>query len=409
MKFALLGCDPDTLALALAVARSDEHELSWAHALGAQEPAVRAAAPGLLLAEHWEDLLGGNMADVVLVSRADDQELRTEQLRKLTQAGITMIVAHPVVDSMLAYYELDMIRQESRAAMWPYLPQRWHPAWERVGELIAGGAAGGIGTLEQVVVEHASADRGRSEVLYAFVRDMELVRPFCGALNKVSAMTASGVRTSPDQVNYGTLSVQMSSLSNVLVRWSVSTAGESGATRYSFLGARGKVVLDTNPASDWRLEFHEGGEASREEITCVDTATVALAALARCVRPAGSSKTEKQDAGLGPPLPNWLDACRTMELADAVEHSLQRGRTIELHYDTPSEHATFKGVMSGVGCLLLMVGLLVLVVATTAVNAGVPLADYWPYLLLGVLIVFLLLQCLRLVFPGDRPPPADSK
>jgi hypothetical protein len=53
-----------------------------------------------------------------------------------------------------------------------------------------------------------------------------------------------------------------------------------------------------------------------------------------------------------------------------------------------------------------MVGLVLLVVATTAVHAGVPLADYWPYLLLGVLVVFLLLQCLRLVFPGERLPPA---
>jgi hypothetical protein len=93
-----------------------------------------------------------------------------------------------------------------------------------------------------------------------------------------------------------------------------------------------------------------------------------------------------------------------MELADAVEHSLQRGRTIELHYDTPSEHSTFKGIMSGVGCLLLIVGLVVLVIATTAVNAGVPLADYWPYLLLAVLVAFLLLQSLRLVFPSDKPP-----
>ncbi|HEV3004229.1 MAG TPA: hypothetical protein VGX78_07190 [Pirellulales bacterium] len=404
MKFALLGCDSNTLALALAVARSDEHELGWAHDLGPQEPAVRAASPGLLLAEHWEDLLGGSVADVVIVSRAGDQELRTEQLRKLTQAGITMVVSHPVVDSMLAYYELDMIRQESRAVMLPYLPQRWHPAWRRVSELVAAGAAGGIGGLEQVVVEHASADRGRSEVLYAFVRDMELVRPFCGALNKVSAMTGSGVRTPADHVNYGTLSVQMSSLSNVLVRWSVSIGAESGATRYSFLGTGGKVVLDTKPGSSWELEFHRGGDTLRETIDCSDAAAIALPAIVKRVHSAGSPETETDDVGLSPP-PDWLDACRTMELADAAEHGLQRGRTIELHYDTPSEQATFKGVMSGVGCLLLIVGLLLLVVATTAVNAGVPLADYWPHVLLGVLVVFLLLQCLRLVFPGDRPPP----
>ena len=406
MKFALLGCDPDTLTLALAAAASDEHELGWAHDLGRQEPVVRAAAPGLLLADHWEDLLGGNLADAVIVSRATDHEIRAEQLRKLTQAGVVMIVSHPVVDSMLVYYELDMIRQESHAPMLPYVPQRWHPAWMRVGEWIGNGATGRLGALEQVVVEHAVTDRGRADVLHTFVRDMELVRPFCGALNKVSAMTAFAARNPPEQTNYGTLSVQMSSLSNVLVRWSVSSTAERDATRYAFLGSQGKIVLDAKPIDAWQLQLQGDGETLRETVDSVDVAAVALPALVQQVQATVSSET--RTIGDHMPTAYWLDACRTMELADAAEHSLQRGRTIELHYDTPSEQATFKGVMSGVGCLLLMVGLVLLVVATTAVNAGVPLADYWPYILLGVLVVFLLLQCLRLVFPGERPPPAGS-
>jgi predicted dehydrogenase len=404
MKFALLGCDPNTLALVLAVAASDEHELSWAHDLRHDEPVVRAAAPGLLLAEHWEDLLGGNVADAVIVSRAADDEVRAEQLRKLAQAGVTMVVSHPVVDSMLVYYELDMIRQESRATMLAYVPQRWHPAWKRVAEWIGEGAAGQLGTLEQVVVEHALADRGRSGVLHAFVCDMELVRPFCGVLNKVSAMTAFAARSSPEEANYGTLSVQMSSLSNVLVRWSVSSTAESGATRYTFLGSHGKVVLDTKPADVWRLELHSSGDALRETIDSIDLAAVALPIIGQQLKETPSADID-ESVGFTVFLTDWLDACRTMELADAAEHSLQRGRTIELHYDTPTEQATFKGVMSGVGCLLLIVGLLVLVVATTAVNAGVPLANYWPKVLLGVLVLFLLLQCLRLVFPGERAPP----
>ncbi|MGH6742754.1 MAG: hypothetical protein ACREDY_27610 [Bradyrhizobium sp.] len=409
MKFALLGCDPDTLALALAVAHSREHELVWAHDLGRHEPAVRAAAPGILHAQHWEGLLSGTVADALIVARAAEQETRTEQLRKLAQAGIAMIVSHPVVDSMLVYYELDMIRQESRALMVPYVPDGWHPVWPRLAELTGNGSTGLIGALEQIVVEQASADRSRGEVLHAFVRDMELVRPFCGALNKVSAMTSSGVRTAPDAVSYGTLSVQMSSLSKVLVRWSVSTVAEAAAARYAFLGTRGKAVLEVRPPNTWRLEVYCGGETTGETAEGFDAASAALPRLVETLRPANPSNAAVNDTGPVSAPPDWLDACRTMELADAVEHSLQRGRTIELHYDTPSEHATFKGIMSGVGCLLLIVGLVLLIVATTAVNAGVPLADYWPYLLLAVLVVFLLLQSLRLVFPTDHEPPTNGK
>lgn len=404
MKFALLGCDPDTLALALAVAQCADHELVWGHDLGAEEPAIRAAA-GILYAEHWEGLLAGNVADVVIVSRARDQELRAEQLRKLAQAGLAMIISHPVVESMLVYYELDMIRQESHAVMQPYTPGRWHPIWQQLAESIGEGGSSSLGSLEQIVVEHTVADRSRGNVFHAFVRDMEMVRPFSGALKKVSAMTSSGVGPSLDAVNYGTLSVQMSSVSNVLVRWSVVTASESDGTRYLFLGTDGKALVDASD-NGWRFEIHAGAEPVGASMEGFDFASAALPRLVDRLRTADSSTREKNEAPSGSAPPGWLDACRTMELADAVEHSLQRGRTIELHYDTPSEHATFKGIMSGVGCFLLIVGLLVLVAATTAVNAGVPLADYWPYVLLAVLVAFLLLQCLRLVFPSDRPSPS---
>ena len=407
MKFALLGCDPDTLDLALAVASSQEHELVWAHGLGGHEPIVRAVAPGILQAEHWEGLLDRAVADAVIVSRERDQELRAEQLRKLAQVGATMIVAHPAVDSMLVYYELDMIRQESRALMLPYVPDRWHQAWRRLAEILGDGETGPLGALEQIVVEHGSTDRARGEVLRGFVRDMELVRPLCGAIDNVSAMTSAGVRSLAEEINYGTLSVQMSSLSSALVRWSISMAPDTPGTRFRLIGTHGKVTVDAPLRSAWRVQAACDGDATEKAFPNWDAAANALPRLVEEVSRDKSLESDRDTDDSFAAAPTWLDACRTMELADAVEHSLQRGRTIELHYDTPTEHATFKGVMSGVGCLLLIAGLVVLVVATTAVHVGVPLADYWPYLLLAVLVVFLLLQSLRLVFPSDRTPPRE--
>jgi hypothetical protein len=399
MKFALLGCDSDTLELALEIASRPEHQLVWASELGEHTPVIRAAAPGILLADPWETLLGGTVADAVIVSRASDQEQRMEQLRKLAQVGTAMIVSHPALESMLAYYELDMIRQESRATMLPYGPAWRHPAWRRLAELCGDGGSQSLGQLEQIVVEHISPARSRGEVLYAFVRQMELVRPFCGVLNKVSAMTSSGVRSSAEAVNYGTLNVQMASLSTVLVRWSVM-AGATENTRFTFLGMRGKAILEEPRGGAWRLEHHHDDQAGTEDFADWKAATAALPhLLERLTAPCGEDGDRSQSRDNFEP--DWLGACRTMELADAVQHSLERGRTIELHYEAPSEHATFKGVMSGVGCLLLLAGLLVLVVATTAVNAGVPLARHWPYLLVAVLGVFLLLQSLKLVFSSD--------
>ncbi len=399
MKFALLGADSDALALALAVARSHEHQLVWAHELGEAEAAVRAAAPGVQIAEYWEGLLDGSLADVVIVARAADQEMRCEQLRKLAQAQVPLIASHPAVDSMLVYYELDMIRQENHTLLLAYTPDRWHPAWRQLSELVQGDDAP-LGTLEQVVIEHAAAARDRWSVLRHFVRDLESARLLCGDLTTVAAMASTGVRSSPEATNYGALSVQMSGPSGVLVRWSVAPAERRESARFHFICTRGKAALEAPAGEPWRLEVQHDADRPTQTF---DAAEVAVEALARLPDALAGDVPEELD---------WLFASRTMELADAVEHSIQRGRSVDLHYETPTEHATFKGLMSGVGCFLLLAGLVVLVVATTAVNAGVPLADYWPYLLLAVLAAFLLLQLLGFVFPSSArrtEPPELSK
>ncbi len=97
--------------------------------------------------------------------------------------------------------------------------------------------------------------------------------------------------------------------------------------------------------------------------------------------------------------PSWHDACRELELADAVERSAAKGKTIELYLEEVNEENTFKGMMAAGGCLLLLITLPLIVLATTLTNLELPFVGYWPYGLLLVLAIFLLLQTLRLAFP----------
>lgn len=407
MNFALLGNDPDAIALALAVARRGDQVLAWGHDLGTAEAALCAAAPRLLVAGEWEELLAGSVADVVIVAAAVEQETREDQLRKLAQAAVPMIVSHPVVESMLVYYELDMIRRENGAIILPYLPHRWHPAWDEVESLVTGPAAA-LGPLEQIVIEHFTAARTRWPVLRGFARDLEIARPLCGRPTTVTAMTSSGARSDPAATNYATLGVQMAAGDGALVRWSMHPIERYETTRYSFIGARGKAVLDMPGREEpWTLELRQEGDTATRTFDPFDAPSAALADLLDRLDPNRRPDIAAGEASPASPLSDWLEACQTMELADAVEHSIQRGRAISPNFEIPTEQATFKGLMSGAGCFLLIIGLMVLVVATTAVNAGVPLAKYWPYVLLAVLATFLMLQSLRFVFPRDeRPPPS---
>src|SRR5207245_9829661 len=54
------------------------------------------------------------------------------------------------------------------------------------------------------------------------------------------------------------------------------------------------------------------------------------------------------------PPDDWADAVRSAQLTGAVERSLRRGRVISLEFDEHTEDSTFKGIMTSVGCMTLL-------------------------------------------------------
>ena len=101
--------------------------------------------------------------------------------------------------------------------------------------------------------------------------------------------------------------------------------------------------------------------------------------------------------------PKWNDACRDIEVSEAIRDSLRRQRTIELHYGEHSEEATFMGLMAIGGCGLLVLAPLLLLVAGIVEGLQLPFREHplwriWPLYLLAALAVFLLLQVFKLVF-----------
>jgi hypothetical protein len=189
----------------------------------------------------------------------------------------------------------------------------------------------------------------------------------------------------------------MSGPSGIVVRWSVRPVEDLPGVRITVRGASGSAVLTAgDDERPWLLERRAEGQSQQWEFDDWDEAADALARVVQAV-------------DTGQVQPDWQDAARDMELADAIERSAHKGRTVDLYFEEHTEHGTFKGMMAAGGCALLMAALAMLVIATTAVNWRIPLAEYWPYILVGVLGVFLLLQSLKLVFPGASAPPGESE
>lgn len=406
MNLGLLGIDPSTATLAAAALRDG------AGVPFASECADDAASSSLLrslfngakapTAVPWEHLLDSASCDAVLVAAAGWTDSRAEAVRRLVQAGRTLVLSQPLELSMLFAYELDMIRRDSGAALVPMLPDRLHPFVARLRNWIEIRLPSG--SVETITLEHGLVDRGRDDVLRAFCRDTDLIRVLAGAPVRLSTLGASDGQTA-----WSTLAIGLSCPARPPVRWQVVRADAPGLT-ITVVAADGTVRLvipegsfpeGSVEAGAWRWEDSDGTETSP-----YDRGAVMLGVLDETL--AGTI------GATDPPAASWDDAARGVEMAETVPRSVAKGRGIDLHQEEFTEIGTFKGTMASLGCGIVLLALAVIVFATllggiakqTGWAFGERLAGLWPIAVLTAMGLFLLLQFLPALV-GTAPPPAE--
>src|SRR5262245_39095871 len=146
MKVAVLGTDDDALQLVRWAVESGEHELVAAYDSEHYVEQLRALNPLVRTSESWEELVVASVADAVIVGRGgkeltakagiDHAERRADQLRKLVQAAVPMIVACPACEAIVGF-EIEMIRRDAKALIIPYVPEDRPPIWA-LSELVSG-------------------------------------------------------------------------------------------------------------------------------------------------------------------------------------------------------------------------------------------------------------------------------
>ena len=393
MKLGLLGIDHQ-IAVIVAAARRRGDDITLACDVAADSPHA-ALLDGLPRADSWEALVDPRSTDAVLVGGDGWNELRAEGVRKLVQAGRTLVLSQPLELSMLWAYELDMIRKDSGARLIPVLPDRLQPFLTRLKEAIEAGlaGAGALGPLETIECQRRLRDRSRDSVLGQFARDADLLRVLVGDPRRLS--TLAGGET---DAAWGTLAVGLTGAANLPVRWRVAR-GESPGLSISLVGGSGTLTVDIpdDDRAEWTLTSEPGGRVER---AAFDRAATILGLLDNASF-AGTTITPAA----------WDDAARAIELAESVPRSLARGRAIDLHQEEFSEIGTFKGTMASLGCAIVLGGLFVLLLATLVGGIaneagwefGERIASVWPVAVLVVLGAFLLLQLLPLLI-GSEPP-----
>jgi predicted dehydrogenase len=408
MRLALLGSDEHTVLLAVAAEQSGQHDIVWAGDVGDDAEDLRGLSTSIIISDDWMNLLEQQNVDAVFVAATADDDKLAERLRVLAQSDIALLVSHPASDSPLFYHELDMIRQDTGACIVPLVADRWHPYIAQLAEQLQAGHS--LAKIEQVTLERTLPDRSKSQVMRQYMQDVCVLRAVCGELDRVSALPAAD-----PEASFANLGVQMSGAAKYPIRWSVGPAIDPSSGCLTISTDQGPVRIEfADEATQWKVT---GSGDFLPNVTCDEPLAPYLAALdmleeATAGKEATADKIAKCD---------WSEACRSVELADAVEQSLRRGRAIQLHGETYTEAGVFKGLMGMAGCGLVLLAMVVAVLGTTVgallkrigFERAATVVGCWPYALLVIFGVFLLLQLLRLVVPvadrDERKSDSDGK
>ena len=343
MKFALLGAEPDVVPLLTAIQASPEHDLVAAYdanLVGVDletETEFERNLGTAITDDGWESLMLGSVADAVIVCRdSEHPEERAEQLRKLAQEAVPLVVVHPIGEAVLAF-ELLMIRQDSGGLIVPYQPEVDHSV---MTGLFGTGAT--MEPVQQLSVERRLVDQSSNSVRQQFARDAMYIRQLMGQIDQINALAAA-----QDRADYSGLSVQMSDQHSSVARWALLPANEDGS-KWTVHRESGAIVVETQAdPTAWQIDTGVPAQQSSVE--------AASHFVERFV-----DDLQKHEAGQATSRPDWEDACRSIELLENIDISRRRKKTVSLYYEDISEENTFKSLMAAGGCLMLLLVTLLL-------------------------------------------------
>ena len=381
MNFLILGDGARELAWARAIVNDHgcQHHLLAAYPGFEEFPHV--PRPGDL--EHALAIAG---VEAVVVGGHLDT--RGESLRRVAAAGWPAICLHPPGDDAEAYYQVALSREETGAIVIPDLPARLHPAMETLRAAIQGRE---LGVSRGLRIEWPFDPDDGDLARHVLPQIVDAVRALIG---EIEAVNATGDPPGPRPTEGLVVQFRGPDAGRAEVR---IEDGPSELARFTVTGADGFMTFECEPTFEGPARILRRTSASGEQSNALEPWDPHLAILATL---AAAMAQRERDVH-----PNLIDGTRAMELSEATVRSLRRGRTVDLHYEEISEAGTFKGVMTSLGCVLLLAALIALPAALVGPALGFPWTIYIAYLIPPVLILFIALQFFRFAI---RKPTTDE-
>ncbi len=331
MKIGLLGYNEGLRSLLEILATDPQHETCLAFADGEVELLDQFTARHP--ASQWEAILDHPDIDVVILAAPDSYNPVTdEQLRKLAQAGMQMVVQHPSCESIVGY-EIEMIRVEHGSQIQPYLPGLHHPHLANIASWISKPETSPIGELQLLSMERHPLTYIPADLMRCFSGDLALLESLVGSPCRLNA--AGSVHDDPE---WRQLNLNVVSDNGLMVNWNLHRRDGKPGARILLGGRTGQAVLSLDENNTLSLSLHT--EEGDSEIP-VPSAALPADILGPLLEYQGDDD-------------RWYRAVRNTEFAEMIPYCLRRGRAVDIPAEPPSENRSFKGAMSIASCGILM-------------------------------------------------------
>lgn len=359
MKFCVIGNNNFASGLLSELVRSSEHSLSICAIDGALLDAAAAAGIPLQLAATAEEaLLEPGVTVVVLAAQDPEETLRLS--RAASQADRHVVVIPPDPCSPAFSFELHLVLDESRSAIIP-LTGRFALAELPPEDLEF--STDPRQTL-QLAIELPIADSSPETIRRQVQSGLDILSASGFRYTQVTALES----LAPDG----------SFLSRLITLNSHSSTEQ--VLPPATLTLRPAAMLASRQ-TELRINRADG---TVQNVAVRDSFAVLPRVDYLCGNRVHCSK--------------WMESfSATLELAEAVEKSLRRRRTVDVHFDTGSERGVFKSQMTAIGCgvlVFMMLGMVAYLIVAQLTDLPKWALHAARVLWIAPLVIFLIAQAL---------------
>ncbi len=396
-SLAIIGDDPSLVDF-LRAARQERPNLS-VHVAGQIRDSDGLHDRALFHASP-EKLLEKILPDIAFIGRGQPEGRAVAWIHILLQGGTHVFAAHPLFDTPEPFYELDAARESSAGTLMPWIDPRRLAMARRLLTHVETQEANG-NSLAQFDWESWDGLPVEDAFAHYLATDLLTMVRVAGNITKVSAL-GGGSKGQPTS----SVGIQFMTQRGIPLRWSFAQRAEPFLVQGELAFQQGHLRFTLpSDSAECRLELAFGHDPATVETISPNV----MEETARAQFLQGLGESHGQLAAF-----SWSEALASAEIVYASFRSLRTGKAVEPHLEPASEEQNFKSVMASVGCLFLMaIPFLLLGIAVVGELAQelrwkwlAGIAQFWPWLFLGLLLAFLLLQGMRWLVPS---PQADTR